>query len=1522
MNRIIANITLFLSLINLSAGAVSIGKMGRVSIDYRSKSAASIIMSISLENIDLKSIEYNGEIYTDIRVGGTANYHLIGQPQLPVIRKMIRLPLNGKIDCELTVHSEEYLDLSKNGFHRPLLPAQPYRRKTDGGFRPIRIDRQIYDKDSYYSLGPVKVNQEFSIGGIRGIMLDYFPISYNPVQNTLKIITKATIVISIAEEQNLQKRTADVFPINPAFEQMADRLFVNNDMSAFSVKSETAETFLVISGDKFADDDVLRSYLNWKRQCGFRIIQKSLSDVGGSASAIKEYIVNRYHSENPPTYVLFIGDVADVPAWHGSASDSESDAPYSRMDDDFFPDVMVGRFSVTDSADLHAVIRKSLAYEKCGNEDLSAYNKITFIATDEEESDCWQLVESTHNYVIDTYLTDRGVYTDHIKAHSGGSTADIFQALNDGRTICHYSGHGLETEWQGPSFDRINITRLIPGKIPSLVISNACLTGSFSKAECFGETWIRTDNRGAFAFIGASNSSYWEPDDYMERGMYDAYFSEGQKTTGAMLYSGLLNVYSRTYNAGDDQTYKYYFDIYNLLGDPSIKARIGIPKETYADYQNRLTLLSRNFPVTVMNESEFVENALVTLVQDTNLIARGITGSDGRTSLSIASSSVAIGDLILTITADHQIPFVDVIKVTNPVDIVLEPDTIPVAGTADVFLSVKDDNSDPLSDLAVYASGWSFRRDSLLGMTDSNGQLQFQLKPRYGEAVTVFGINSDEPGYVFIDTLTVTGAGQLSNPEITASVYPFNIENYLVPEYAGIISGTADESDVLLALRGDGIDTVSACGEVEVIPDAVGTLKAALLKAGSSVYEKTFSVKEAFGTVRFKIVDMKDSALANVTISGYRYPDTLDILFQGRTDSSGIFEYSEQLPVGYYRFRANLFGYQPEVVLDTVKLGSNICFFKMEASPRYRLTGYVTGGVNNRPLDAGITVYEFSSGVGEEFTTIQTFAEKGGIFQIECPAGEYEFLVSSLRYISKTYSETITNQPGEYHFHLDTTKASILLIDDDSGKRAITKSDYYVIDEKSGKSKSAAEICHLLESGGYYVCRMDYSSGLKESFRNYDMLISSSGSNIEPISSSAYRLALEDYVAGGGVLLIEGGEVGYDATTEPGYYDFAGNVLHVTGWNGDDTGPLYRLQAEHDLVKTPHSLPFQIDFDYYGFGDEDACTPTADADIVYFNNDDVNDAGVILYENPDYNIGGVTLFYSFAFDKIADPDVGKNLLENSVHYLLLKKNYSKGDINRDQTVDILDLMKVVNLILEIDQPGDDFERWAADLNGDDAINILDLVWVINIILGREGFGKPAGAENTPVQLAVQNEALSFQSNSPVAALQIEFTPDASFQVDPDLTSTHKVSARQQGNKLILYRLSKSGILPEKAKLGHLNNGGKILRASAVDIGGKEVETVLNRLPTEFRLYQNYPNPFNAETLIRFDLPQESHVILEIFDLLGRKVTTLLNEKRQPGTYRLQWNGLDGKGREMATGIYFYSIQTDNFQYLRKMALVK
>jgi hypothetical protein len=111
-----------------------------------------------------------------------------------------------------------------------------------------------------------------------------------------------------------------------------------------------------------------------------------------------------------------------------------------------------------------------------------------------------------------------------------------------------------------------------------------------------------------------------------------------------------------------------------------------------------------------------------------------------------------------------------------------------------------------------------------------------------------------------------------------------------------------------------------------------------------------------------------------------------------------------------------------------------------------------------------------------------------------------------------------------------------------------------------------------------------------------------------------------------------------------------------------------------------------------------------------------------------------------------------------------------------------------------------------------------------------------------------------------------------------------------------------------------------------DTAMTSVKIISSEIPSQYNLYQNYPNPFNALTKITFDIPSNGfpiktfgndRVVLKIYDILGKEITTLVNEQLNPGTYEVTFYGTN-----LPSGIYFYRLTAGDFVVTKKLILLK
>src|SRR5690606_22599016 len=111
----------------------------------------------------------------------------------------------------------------------------------------------------------------------------------------------------------------------------------------------------------------------------------------------------------------------------------------------------------------------------------------------------------------------------------------------------------------------------------------------------------------------------------------------------------------------------------------------------------------------------------------------------------------------------------------------------------------------------------------------------------------------------------------------------------------------------------------------------------------------------------------------------------------------------------------------------------------------------------------------------------------------------------------------------------------------------------------------------------------------------------------------------------------------------------------------------------------------------------------------------------------------------------------------------------------------------------------------------------------------------------------------------------------------------------------------------------LNGWG--IRLNGQDITG--IQNVSSEIPGKYELSQNYPNPFNPSTSIKFSLPQSEVATLKVYDILGKEVASLVNEKLNSGTYEYQFNASG-----LTSGVYFYKLEAGSFSEVKKMLLIK
>jgi len=495
----------------------------------------------------------------------------IGQAKLPMMRAMVEIPQGSDPEIAIVSESWESTTLSRLNLPDQIIPVQPSVEKDKGtpDSADFVIDTDFYNQDVFFPIDTANVVETGEIRGRKFALVEISPVQYNPSTGELRILNSCNVEIKIEVSnleltyQNMQKY------YSPRYENLFKAAFINygelEDDIVFSEKDP--QGFLFIVYDDFFDE--IQPLVDQKEDKGFDVTVTKTSEIPGGPTVanIESYIDDAYTNwPIPPAYILLVGDTGQIPTKTSGLQGgvSCSDLYYVTINpEDYIPDIYIGRFPAATPAHVTAMVDKTVYYEEGGFPSNEWTKKGAFIAS----SDYGQLAEETHNYVIDNYLTPNGYTCDKIYEASGGSTSDIFNSLNDGRSLCVYSGHGYSGGWGCVPFDQSDVSSLTNTDMYPFVCSHACSTSPFNNPECFGETWLREENKAGIAFWGASASTYWDEDDILERSMFHAWWNDSLTTIGGMTDMALIYLYDYYGGGGRSQ---YYMEGYNVLGDASV----------------------------------------------------------------------------------------------------------------------------------------------------------------------------------------------------------------------------------------------------------------------------------------------------------------------------------------------------------------------------------------------------------------------------------------------------------------------------------------------------------------------------------------------------------------------------------------------------------------------------------------------------------------------------------------------------------------------------------------------------------------------------------------------------------------------------------------------------------------------------------------------------------------------------------------------------------------------------------------
>ena len=653
-----------------------------------------VAVSFHSDTLSVEEVSANGSLFSRISMPDYDASNNPGAPQLPLFSKLLQIPVCDSV--VVTIVNAEYIEYAAAdlGITHPLYPAQPSFSKS-ATQPPFSYDPTVYATDTFYALPLVSVEKAGIRRDIALANVYFSPVQYNPVTQRVRLYTRVDAEFTFANTDmattnSLRKYASPMFTLDSSLVINKMKSTAKNEFQGVPIK------YLIIANSTFSSNTDLEAFVEWKRRLGYlvEVAYTSNSSVGTTTTSIKSFIQNKYDnattSDPAPTFLLLIGDVAQIPAFASTVDPGGSETHYTDLyystltGNDNIPDCYCGRLSATNATQLKNQLDKITMYEQYTMPDPSYLGKAILIAgTDDNWSQTH--ADGQINYAYNNYVNPNSTthnYTTVYKHNYNCSSqaATIRNEVSAGAGWVNYTAHGSETGWYDPSFQTSHVSSLTNTNKYGLLIGNCCLTGSFQQSECFAEAVMRAQNKGAMGYIGASKETYWDQDVYWavgvrsnitanmsysssNLGMYDKLFhthNEAQSvwvsTIGGILQGGNLSVQS----SSSSSTYKqYYWEIYHCFGDPSVRVYLGIPNTMTVTADETIPLSSGTYTVQVP------AYAYVALKKNTTeYVVAGFANASGDLTLTLPSS-IETGTYELVVLAQNYIPYFQTVEIAD-----------------------------------------------------------------------------------------------------------------------------------------------------------------------------------------------------------------------------------------------------------------------------------------------------------------------------------------------------------------------------------------------------------------------------------------------------------------------------------------------------------------------------------------------------------------------------------------------------------------------------------------------------------------------------------------------------------------------------------------------------------------------------------------------------------------------------------------------------------------------------------------
>ncbi len=639
-------------LININSNSPNDAKIDLVSSDIKTS-----VLQFSIDNFEMKKVKTKKGYAYIINVNKATPVLLAGAPDLVKLTASIIIP--DKSEMQVQIIYSEYKDYnnieiapSKGVLYRDIDPSSvPYKYG------------KVYTQNKFFPGKLTELRKPYIMRDYTGQTIIVYPFQYNPVTKILRVYKN--IKVKIKPKTNSPILIKQLPYVDSEFKKIYARHFKNFTSTKYTPLEEQGN-MLIISYGSFINS--MQEFVNWKNDRGMHTEIVDVATIGTSADDIKTYVTN-YYNTNGLTYLLLVGDAAQIPT--NSISSGNSDNAYGYiLGSDHYPEIFTGRFSAETVAHVQTQVERTINYELNPVTATECFNKGIGIASDLGPGDDDELdYEHVRNMQTDL-LNYTYTYCDELFDGSQGgldasgdpTPAMVTNDINNGTGIILYTGHGSETSWGTSGFSNNDVNNLTNTGMLPFIWSVACVNGDFVGNTCFAESWLRATNNnepaGAVATLMSTINQSWDSpmcgQDEMVDILVESYTNNIKRTYSGISMNGCMKMIDEYGSDGESMA-----DTWTIFGDPSLLIRTDNPNTMNVTHDNTIPVGSTQLQVNCD-----VEDALVSLTIDNQIIGTGtVTGSSATISFNSLSD---IDTIKIVVTAYNYIPYVGNVLIISP----------------------------------------------------------------------------------------------------------------------------------------------------------------------------------------------------------------------------------------------------------------------------------------------------------------------------------------------------------------------------------------------------------------------------------------------------------------------------------------------------------------------------------------------------------------------------------------------------------------------------------------------------------------------------------------------------------------------------------------------------------------------------------------------------------------------------------------------------------------------------------------